>query len=216
MGHLHTQFSGVGDGAAHARLDGAEAYPFRRSSLPSLSVGCRRADSPLAPVQCTILGIFATFSHLYGPLLDPYSSYYVTDTCYAKRRNPPIRQYRFSAMVPLTRAVPTPITARVICAKDAIFASKTTDRTGPKGTNCEPVPSSRFFRVPIFLPFTLLQRPLQSRKFVRPLGAPGLAAVPLGDRQRRSDDADRSGYVSPVGPPLLVAVERRMCRAVST
>ena len=41
-------------------------------------------------------------------------------------------------------------------------------------------------------------------------------AVPLGDRQRRSDDADGSVYVSPVGPPLLVAVVRRMCRAVST
>ena len=51
---------------------------------------------------------------------------------------------------------------------------------------------------------------------VRPLGAPGLAAVPLGDRQRRSDDADGSGYVFPVGPPLLVAVVRRMCRALCT
>ena len=40
-------------------------------------------------------------------------------------------------------------------------------------------------------------------------------AVPLGDRQRRSDDADGSGYVFPVGPPLLVAVVRRMCIAVS-
>ena len=40
-------------------------------------------------------------------------------------------------------------------------------------------------------------------------------AVPLGDRQRRSDDADGSGYVSPVGPPLLVAVERRMCRVLT-
>ena len=35
-------------------------------------------------------------------------------------------------------------------------------------------------------------------------------AVPLGDRQRRSDDADGSGYVSSVGPPPLVAVARRM------
>ena len=35
-------------------------------------------------------------------------------------------------------------------------------------------------------------------------------AVPLGDRQRRSDDADGSDYVFPVGPPLLVAVVRRM------
>ena len=40
-------------------------------------------------------------------------------------------------------------------------------------------------------------------------------AVPLGDRQRRSGDANGSSYVFPVGPPLLVAVVRRMCIAVS-
>ena len=151
-----SKFSGVGDGAAHARLDRGRGIPFPEA-IPSFAirrVSPRRQSTGFCAVY--YFGNSGTFSHLYGPLLDPYGSYQVTETCYAKRRTPPIRQYRFSAIVPLTRAVPTPITARVICAKDAIFASKTTDRTGPKGTKCEHVSSSRFFRVPIFLPSTLL------------------------------------------------------------
>ena len=121
MGHLHTQFAGVGDGAAHARLDRGRGIPFPEA-IPSFAI-LRESPRRQSTGFCAVyyFGDSGTFSHLYGPLLDPYGSYKVTETCYAKRRIPPIRPYRYSAMVPLTHAVPTPITARVICAKDAIF-----------------------------------------------------------------------------------------------
>ena len=68
---------------------------------------------------------------------------------------------------------------------------------------------------PPIIPQKLLCEALQS-SMSGPAERRVSTAVPLGDRQRRSDDADGSVYVSPVGPPLLVTVVRRMCGALCT
>ena len=88
------------------------------------------------------------------------------------------------------------------------------NRRRPPIAVADPVALRRKVDKPPIIPQKLLCRG-SAEQHGSLLGAPGLAAVPLGARQRRSGESDGARHVSPVGPPLLAEAARRICSAVS-